>query len=127
MPNEWLAEGEKIVDSWFVYVGGETPTAAKITGKLFVTDKNVHFEAGLSLKENAGVDISNRIQAFAKSDNHVTVPFGEIADVEITRKFLILKTLHIRLKAGGELALHFGAMSPRAAADAISSRLRSNI
>ncbi|MDD4869673.1 MAG: hypothetical protein PHR77_03865 [Kiritimatiellae bacterium] len=125
MANEWLTEGEEIMDSWHVYIGGETPTAAKITGKLHVTNKNVHFEAGLSLKENAGIDISNRIQAFEKSDSHVTVPFAEISEVKITKKFLILKSLHILLKNGGELILHFGAMSPESAEKAISSRLNS--
>jgi hypothetical protein len=125
MANDWLTAGEEIVGSWYVYIGGETPTAAKITGKLHVTNKNVHFEAGLSLKENAGIDISNRIQAFTKSDQHVTIPFAEIGKVAVTKKWLILKTLHIQLKAGGELALHFGAMSPQAALEAISSRLSS--
>lgn len=125
MENQWLADGEQIIGSWFAYIGGETPNSVKITGKLHVTDKNAHFEAGLSLKENAAADISIGIQAFEKSDKHVTIPFNEIAEVRITKKFLILKTLNIVLKTGKELALHFGAVSPQKACDAISARLRS--
>jgi len=123
MANDWLAEGEEIVGSWHVYIGSETPTGSKVTGQLHVTNKNVHFEAGLSLKENAGVEISNRIRAFEKSDRHVTIPLTEISELKITKKWLFLKSLHILLKSGDELVLRFGAMSPEAAVQAISLRL----
>lgn len=124
MAKDWLADDETIVNSWHVFIGRDGPTTAKITGKLYVTNMNVHFEAGISLRENAGVDISNEIQAFEKFDKHVVIPFTEIGGIRITRSFLILKSLHIQLKSGGELILRFGAMSPKAAADAISSRLK---
>ncbi|MFC1461495.1 hypothetical protein ACFLQR_03130 [Verrucomicrobiota bacterium] len=123
MENEFLAEGEKIVGSWDTYIGGEAPDSAKITGMLHVTDKGVHFEAGLSLKENAGAQIGIGIQAFKMSDRHVTIPYSEIAEVKIEKKLLILKTLNIILKSGKELSMRFGAMSPQAAYDAISSRI----
>lgn len=123
MENEWLADGEEMVGSWHVYIGGESPDAAKLTGQLHVTNRNVHFEAGLSLKDNAAADISNRMKAFEQSDTHMSIPFGEIDEVNITKKFMILKSLHIILKSGGELAVHFGAMSPQTALDAIFSRL----
>lgn len=48
-----FADGEKVAGSWSVYLGEESPTGAKITGKLHVTDRGVLFEAGLSLEEIA--------------------------------------------------------------------------
>ncbi|HSO66419.1 MAG TPA: hypothetical protein VLP30_01085 [Desulfatirhabdiaceae bacterium] len=123
MTDNWLLHGEEIVGSWHVFIGEDGPSTAKITGQLHVTNRNVHFEAGLSLKENAGVEISNEIRAFETSDKHVTIPITEIDKIRITRKYLILKSLHIISKSGGELILRFGAMSPKSAANAISSRL----
>ncbi|MGD9973232.1 MAG: hypothetical protein AB7S77_09245 [Desulfatirhabdiaceae bacterium] len=123
MADNWLLHGEEIKGSWHVFMGEDGPKSAKITGQLHVTNRNVHFEAGLSLAENAGIAISNEIRAFEKSENHVTIPISEIASVKITRNYLILKSLHILLKSGGELVLRFGAMSPKKAVDAISARL----
>jgi hypothetical protein len=123
MADNWLLHGEEIKGSWHVFMGEDGPKSAKITGQLHVTNRNVHFEAGLSLAENAGIAISNEIRAFEKSENHVTIPISEIDSVKITRNYLILKSLHILLKSGGELVLRFGAMSPKKAVDAISARL----
>lgn len=119
----WLTDGEEIVGSWHVYIGDESPNSAKITGQLHVTNKNVHFEAGISLRENAAADISNKIKAFENAETNITIPYPEISEVKVTKKFMIMKSLHIILKKGGELTLRFGAMSPQTALDAISSRL----
>ena len=53
----------------------------------------------------------------------MTIPFDEIKEVKITKKYLILKSLHIVLKSGAELVIRFGAMSPKVAEELISSRL----
>ena len=123
MAEENISHGERRLGSWHVYIGEEGPTTAKITGKLIVTERHICFESGIALAKNAGTDISNRIQAFQKTDTSVEIPFTEIASVSITRKYYFLKTLNIVLKSGGELALRFGAMSPKSAHDLISQRL----
>ena len=120
MPQEWLAPGEEIMGSWPVYMGGEGPTAAKVTGKLHVSNQNVHFEADLALQENAAAELSNRRQGYEKLSQRLSIPLQEIREVRITRKLLILKSLHILQKSGQESCIHFGAASPQKALDAIS-------
>jgi hypothetical protein len=126
MGNDWLQAGENPAGSWSVYIGEEGPMAAKVTGKLHITDRNVHFEAGLSLEKNAAALISNNphIKAFEKSEEHLTIPFSEIAGGEIVKKGFLLKTLVVKLKAGGALAFHFGAMNPQKALDALNAGLK---
>ena len=123
MENSWLGEGEEIIGSWHIYLGEEGPNSAKITGKMYVTNRNIHFEAGISLDENAGNLLSKRIKAYEKTDKHMAIPLSEIREVKITKKSLFQKTLLITLKSNEEIPFHFGAMSPQKALDAITSRL----
>lgn len=123
MANDWLQEGENPAGSWAVYVGEQTPTGAKVTGKLCLTDRYLHFRAGLSLEKNAPALISNRIKVFEKSEEHLAIPLGEIAGGEIIKKGFLLKSLAVKLKAGETLTFHFGAMSPRKALDALTAGL----
>jgi len=124
MGNDWLIPGESEVGSWAVYVGGEGPMAAKVTGKIHITNLNFHFAAGLSLEKNAAALLSNRIKAFAKSEEHLTIPFSEIAGAEIVKKGFLLKSLVVKLKTGEELPFHFGAMNPQKALDALNAALK---
>jgi len=123
MGNDWLEPGENLVGSWAVFVGGEGPMAAKVTGKLHVTDRYLHFEAGLSLEKNAPALLSNRIKAFKKSDEHLTIPLGEIRGAEIVKKGFLTKDLVVKLKTGEDMAFHFGAMSPQKALDGLTAGL----
>jgi len=126
MGNDWLQAGENLAGSWPVYIGEEGPMAAKVTGKLHITDLNVHFEAGLSLEKNAAALITNHphLKAFEKSEEHLTIPLGEIASGEIVKKGFLLKSLVVKLKTGDELAFHFGAMNPQKALDALNTGLK---
>ncbi|MCX6566344.1 MAG: hypothetical protein NTW38_07980 [Candidatus Aminicenantes bacterium] len=124
MGNDWLQPGESEVGSWTVYVGGEGPMAAKVTGKIHITNINFHFAAGMSLEKNAASMISNRIKAFEKSEEHLTIPFAEIAGGEIVKKGFLLKSLVVKLKTGEEIPFHFGAMNPQKALDALNAGLK---
>ena len=119
----WLADGEQVAGSWSVYLGEESPTGAKITGKLHVTDRSVLFEAGLSLEENAGVLLGDCIQAFTISGKYAVIPFAEIVRVRIKKKSFLLKSLVLTLASGEEVAFHFGALPPKKALAAIQSRI----
>ena len=55
-----IPDGEQILGSWAVYIGGQGPSSRKITGRLHVTECAVTFEAGLLLHENAPASIGNR-------------------------------------------------------------------
>jgi hypothetical protein len=123
MGNDWLQTDEKLIGSWAVFVGGEGPMAAKVTGKLHVTNRNLHFEAGLSLEKNAPALLSNRIRAFEKSDEHLTIPLGEIAGAEILKKGFLSKSLIVKLKTGEALSFQFGASSPQKALDGLTAGL----
>ncbi|MBM3295398.1 MAG: hypothetical protein FJY82_12885 [Candidatus Aminicenantes bacterium] len=123
MAESWLAAGEETVGSWSVFLGDPTPNSAKITGKLFVTNQFVHFEAGVSLEEGAAALIGRRIKAFQKLDRHVAIPFAEIAEAKSVKKSLFVKALAVKLKSGEELEFQFGAASPQKAADAIASKI----
>jgi hypothetical protein len=123
MEESWLAPGEKIVGSWSVFLGEPGASSAKVTGKLFATSANVHFEAGLALAKSAAASLSNRIQAYAKSENHLTIPFAEIAEVRSVKKSFFQKALVLKLKSGLELEFQFGAASPQKAVDAIAAKI----
>lgn len=129
MGKEWLQPGENEVGSWSVYIGEQSAMGAKVTGKIHITDLNVHFEAGLSLEKNAGALIGKKsghsvIKPFTKSDELLTIPFGEIAGGEIVKKGFLLKSLVLTLKSGDDLAFHFGAMNPQKALDALNAGLK---
>jgi hypothetical protein len=123
MGNEWLRTGENLLGSWAVFVGDEGPMAAKVTGKLHLTDSHLHFEAGLSLEKNAPAFLSNRIKAFEKSDAHLTIPLGAIDGAEIFKKSFLSKSLVVKLKTGEALSFHFGAASPQKALDGLTAGL----
>lgn len=123
MEQSWLVPGETIIGSWSVFLGDPRPNSEKITGKLHVTDRHVHFEASLALAEGAAGMISKRIMAFETLDKHLTIPFGEIGEAKVVKKSLFVKALSIKLKTGEELEFQFGAASPQKAADAIAAKL----
>lgn len=123
MAQEWLAPGEEIVGSWSVFVGDPSPSGAKVAGKIFVTNQNIHFEAGIALAEGAAALISRRIRAFEKTDKVLTIPFGEIAEAKAVKKSMFVKALSVKLKSGEEIEFHFGATSPQKAVDAITAKL----
>lgn len=129
MENSWLAEGETIVGDWSVYIGDPGPNSPKITGRLFVTNQNIHFRADLSLAEDAAVKISQfalrygpRETPFFKSDKHLAIPFQELGESSIVKKSFILKALQLKLKTGETMEFQFGAASPKKALEAISAR-----
>jgi len=130
MEDSWLEAGEAIVGDWSVYIGDPSPNSAKITGKLIVTDRNVHFRADLSLTENAASKISQfalkygeRETPFFKSDRHLAVPFRELQEASIVKKSFLLKALQLKLKTGETLEFQFGAAAPKKALEAISARM----
>ena len=126
MAESWLAQGEEIVGSWSVYLGDPRPNAAKITGKLHVTNQAVHFAADLALAEGAAAMIGNwweRDRAFAKSDKHLAIPFAEIGGAQAVKKSLFVKALALKLKNGTDIEFQFGAASPQKAVDAIAAKL----
>jgi hypothetical protein len=123
MRKEWLEEGENEIGSWMAYIGDESVSSEKITVKLHVTDRNVYLEAGLFLEKGAPAKLSNRYKAFTRLDGGIRIPLSDIRDVNITKKFFILKTLNLQFKNGESIAVHFGAMSPQKAHDEIRSRI----
>jgi len=123
MAQSWLAAGEDIIGSWSVFLGDPGPAGAKVAGKLFVTNQNVHFEAGVALAKGAAALISNRIKAFEKTDQLLTIPFAEIGEAKAVKKSMFAKALSLKLKTGEEIEFQFGAASPQKAAEAISAKL----
>ena len=123
MAESWLTPGEDIVGSWSVFLGDPGVSTAKVTGKLFVTNLHLHFEAGVSLKENAAVLINKRIAPYEKIENHIVIPFADIAAVQSVKKSFFTKALAVKLKSGEDLEFQFGAASPQKAADAIAAKL----
>jgi hypothetical protein len=123
MNPAWLAQGEEILGSWSVFLGGEGPAAAKVAGKLFVTNQNIHFEAGIALAKNAAAMISNRILAFEKTDQLLSIPLGEVGEARAVKKSMFVKALSVKLKSGEEIEFQFGAASPQKAVDAIVAKL----
>jgi len=124
MAQSWLAQGEEMIGSWSVYLGDPRPNSEKITGKLHVTNQNVHFESGIALAENAAALIGRRIQAFEKTDRHLAIPFAEIGEAKTVKKSLFVKALSIKLKSGEEIEFQFGAVSPQKAVDAIAEKIK---
>ena len=126
MAESWLTPGEEILGSWSVFLGDPRPNAAKITGKLHVTNQAVHFRSELALAENAAAMIGNwweRHKALARTDNHMVIPFIEIGQAQAVKKSLFVKALALKMKSGEEIAFQFGAASPQKAVDAIAARL----
>jgi hypothetical protein len=129
MAESWLEPGEETVGSWSVFLGDPTPNSEKITGKVFVTNRYVRFQAGMSLEKNAASSIAaayfhrHRLPPFEKITDHVAIPFSEIGEAKIVKKSLFQKALYLKLKSGEELEFQFGAMSPQKALDGITAKL----
>lgn len=132
METDWMEDGETIEESCLVFLGQDGPASAKITGKLVVTNKNVHFRADLELDENAGFKIGPSYSAdmkipFRASEKHVKIPHGQITDVTVTKAWLILKTLKITVEGGASLDIRFGTMSPAKAEAAIKRHIGAKV
>ena len=129
MAESWQEPGEEIVGSWAVFMGGPGPSSEKITGKIYVTDRYVRFQAGISLEKNAAAKISEayfhprRDQPFEKLTDHVAIPFADIGDAEIVKKGFLQKALLLKMKSGDAFEFQFGAMSPQKALDGIKAKL----
>lgn len=123
MDRTFLSPGEEILGSWSVFLGEPRPQSEKLAGKLHVTDRNIYFEAGIAIEENAGLLISKRLKAFEKADKLVAVPYAEIASATSIKKSMFQKVLAIKLKSGEDVEFQFGAISPQKALDAILPRL----
>ncbi len=129
MAEPWLEQGEEIVGSWSVFMGDPSPNSEKITGKIYVTDRYVRFQAGISLEKNAAAKIAaayrviNPAQPFEKLADHAAIPFGDIGDAAIVKKGFLQKALLLKLKSGDALEFQFGAMSPQKALDGIKAKL----
>ncbi|MDD4903211.1 MAG: hypothetical protein PHX77_01760 [Candidatus Bipolaricaulis sp.] len=109
--------------SWAVYLGEPTPTSAKVSGRLSVTDSGVVFDAGTALAANAGLLLGLGIAAHRLVHDAISIPFAEIAAARAERTKFILRTLALRLVSGEEVAFQFGVASPAAALASIQSRL----
>ena len=114
---------EKQQESWAVYLGDPTPTGAKVTGRLSITDEALVFDAGIALAEHAGLLLGLGIPVHTVVNDAVSIPFADIAAVRTERTKLILRSLVVRVVSGEEIAFQFGAASPTGALDAITSRL----
>jgi hypothetical protein len=126
MAETWLTPGEELLGSWPVYLGDARVSAAKLTGKLHVTNQGVHFKSELALAANAAAMIGNwweRHRALARTDDHLVIPFIEIDEVRSVKKSLFIKALALKMKSGEAIEFQFGAASPQKAADAIAVRI----
>ncbi len=123
MPPPDFAKGETSAGSWLVYLGEQTPQGAKVTGRLYATSLHVRFQGSLALAAGAGA-VSQGIQAFQPTATSFAIPYSRIAAAYISRKWLILKTLNLRLDDGFVIPVHFGAMSPAAALAIIRRKLQ---
>jgi hypothetical protein len=126
MAESWLTPGEELLGSWPVYLGDARVSAAKLTGKLHVTNQGVHFKSELALAANAAAMIGNwweRHKALARTDEHLIIPFLEIAGVQAVKKSLFVKALALKMKSGEAIEFQFGAASPQKAAEAIAARI----
>jgi hypothetical protein len=114
---------EKQQESWAVYLGDPTPTGAKVTGRLSITDEALVFDAGIALAEHAGLLLGLGIPAHTVANDAVSIPFADIAAVRTERTKLILRSLVVRLVSGEEIAFQFGAASPAEALRSLRQRI----
>ncbi len=110
-------------ESWPVYLGDPTPTSAKVTGRLSVTEEALVFETGIALAEHAGFLLGLGIPACTVANDAVSIPFADIAAVRNERTKLILRSLEVRLVSGETVAFQFGVASPAQAERALRQRI----
>lgn len=114
---DWMEKDESPLGSWAAFVGENGPTSAKITGRLYVTNRNVYFDAGLMLDRNAGLMMgggaggyhADVTPPFQVVDQRLQIDRKRIRRVFESREWLILKSLHLKLDGGEEFVFRFGA------------------
>ena len=125
MPESWLTPGEENLGTWPVYLGDARVSAAKLTGKLHITNQGVHFRSELALAAHAAAMIGNwweRHKALARTDDHLVIPFIELEEARSVKKSLFVKALALKMKSGSEIEFQFGAANPQKAVDVIAAR-----
>jgi hypothetical protein len=126
---EWMEATEKPLGSWAVFIGEDGPRTEKITGRLYVTTRNVYFDAGMRLDRDAGLLMgggSQEFQAdveppFQMMQERAKIARDLIQQVTTSRKWLILGSLHLHLNYGQELVFRFGACPLRGALSALKT------
>ena len=127
--QEWMEATEKPLGSWADFIGEDGPRTEKITGRLYVTSRNVYFDAGMQLDRDAGLMMgggSQEFQAdveppFQMMKERVKIARDLIQQVTTSRKGLILGSLHLHLHGGQELIFRFGAYPLRGALSALKT------
>lgn len=127
--KEWMEAGEIPQGSWAVFLGENGPRSAKITGRLYVTDRHVYFRAGMQLDADAALrmrggslDYHADVEPpFQIQSEVVRIPRGRIRQVTASRQWGFLHSLHLRLDDGSEWTFRFGAFSPRRALAALGA------
>jgi len=126
---DWMESSEEPLGSWAVFVGDNGPTTAKITGRLHVTNRNVYFDAGLVLDQNAGLMMAGESfgyhadvkPPFQIMDHRLQIERKRIIRIYTSREWLILRSLHLKLNGGEEFVFRFGACSPAGALTALQA------
>lgn len=129
--SKWMTADEIPLGSWAVFLGENGPLTAKITGRLFVTDRHVYFRAGTQLDPDAGLRMGGgRLDyhadvepPFQVQSEVVRIPRARIRRVSASRQWWILHSLHLELDDGSEWTFRFGAFSPRRALAALGPAL----
>ena len=124
---EWMEATEKPLGSWAVFIGEDGPRTEKITGRLYVTSRNVYFDAGMRLDRDAGLMMGGgnlEFQADVEPPFQIMQERAKIArdliqQVTTSRKWLILGSLRLHLYGGQELVFRFGACPLRGALSAL--------
>lgn len=127
--RDWMEKDEEPLGSWAVFVGENGPTSAKITGRLYATNRNVYFDAGLVLDQNAGFLMgggSGGYHAEVKPpfqvvDQRLKIDRKRILRVYSSREWWILKSLHLQFDDGKEMVFRFGACPIGGAVAALES------
>jgi len=130
--RKWMTADEVPRGSWAVFLGENGPRSAKITGRLFVTDRHVYFRAGMRLDPDAGLQMGGGSldyhadvePPFQVLDEVVRFPRARIRRVTASRQWWILHSLHLGLDDGSEWTFRFGAFSPRRAIAALGMALK---
>jgi hypothetical protein len=127
--QEWMEATEKPLGSWAVFIGEDGPRTEKITGRLYVTSRNVYFDAGMRLDRDAGLMMGGGSLEFQDDaeppfqimQERTKIPRDLIWQVTTSRKWLILGSLHLHVSGGQELIFRFGACPLRGALSALKT------